>query len=610
VGDQKQLPPTAFFDREVDAGADGEEDEDDGAVAQAGHMESILSLCEARAMSSAMLRWHYRSRHPSLITVSDHEFYDSRLIYPPSPDAGGHFSGLTFTFVDGVYDRGRKRNNPIEAEAIVQAVLRRARERPHETLGVVAMSAAQRDAIRDRLETMRVEHPELEAFCQEGKTEEVFVKNLEAVQGDERAVIFVSIAYGKDANGYRAQAFGPVSGKGGERPLTVLFTRARTKCQVFSSIRYGDIRLDATKRRGPRVLRRFLKYAETGQDDVPVFSGDEKMDSPFEEAVAAALRAYGYEVAPQVGTAGFRIDLAVHNPDDPGRFLLAVECDGARYHSSAWARERDRLRQHVLETKGWTFHRIWSTDWFYNRDVELDRLLRALDRASERARVDARDALPPALSPPAADRPAVPRGAPKSLDPQPVCAKPYREASFQILEKDQQSLHEVAPGVLAEYVAKVVKCEGPVYEGAVIRRLARLWGYKQAGARIRRAVRDGVRHAVGRGTVTQSVENGDRTVLDDPLRKGAPNPRTRSDLDGSWLKQVDMIPPREIRAALRQVVEDSIGIGADECVAEAARRFGFKRSGHKVKTRFGQQIEKMVQRGDLVREGRSGELRL
>jgi len=123
-------------------------------------------------------------------------------------------------------------------------------------------------------------------------------------------------------------------------------------------------------------------------------------------------------------------------------------------------------------------------------------------------------------------------------------------------------------------------------------------------------VRDGVRHAVGRGTVTQSVENGDRTVLDDPLRKGAPNPRTRSDLDGSWLKQVDMIPPREIRAALRQVVEDSIGIGRDECVAEAARRFGFKRSGHKVKTRFGQQIEKMVQRGDLVREGRSGELRL
>ena len=147
-------------------------------------------------------------------------------------------------------------------------------------------------------------------------------------------MIFISIGYGKDAQGYMSQSFGPVSAEGGERRLNVLFTRAKRQCRVSSSIRHGDIRLDATRHRGPKVLKRFLKFAETGDLDIPVLTGAGP-DSPFEEAVAKAVQNHGYRVAGQVGSSGFLIDLAVYDPDDEGRFLLAIECDGARYHSSA-----------------------------------------------------------------------------------------------------------------------------------------------------------------------------------------------------------------------------------------------------------------------------------
>ncbi len=540
VGDQQQLPPTSFFDRQV-SGEDQEavEDPDDIFGAQIGDMESILSLCEARAMRPSMLRWHYRSAHPSLITVSNNEFYDDRLICPPSPSSAGGEFGLSFVPVAGVYDRGRRRNNPREAEAIVDEVLAHARDSPEKSLGVVALSVAQRDTIEDRIEYMRSQAPALDAFCNESREESFFVKNLENVQGDERDVIFISIGYGKDAGGYMTQSFGPVSGAGGERRLNVLFTRARRQCRVFSSIRYEDIRLDAAKHRGPRVLRRFLKYAETGEMDVPLQEGRE-MDSPFERAVAQALADHGHEVEAQVGSAGFRIDLAVRDPDHEGRFLLAVECDGARYHSSSWARERDRLRQAVLEQKGWRFHRIWSTDWFYNRDAEVQKLLAAIDRAraavagrgngsavrpetapspepspSAGSGAQARAGSAAAPVPPRAQRPEVRRGAPRTA-PEPKRTS-YREASFEIPGAGRgfatgragsgeaagghdrlspgsslPELHEAPLRLIAECVAKIVEVEGPVHIEEVGRRLSRLWGYKRAGSRIQARVAEAV----------------------------------------------------------------------------------------------------------------------
>ena len=390
VGDRQQLPPTSFFDRIV-ADETEENDDDETEVSQepkatsATELESILTLCEARGLGTRMLNWHYRSRHPSLIEVSNEHFYEGRLVLFPSPSPEKDTDGLTVRRVDGTYDRGGKRHNVIEAEAVARAVAQHAKEHPTRSLGVVTFSTPQRDQITYWLDNLRQDDEALDEFMREGRKEEFFVKNIENVQGDERDVIFISVGYGPRIAGHRldSMAFGPVSSEGGERRLNVLFTRARFKTEVFVSFNSGDIDVARTKNLGARVLKHFLQAAETGIVSQPVALDDDP-DSDFEVSVARAIRSLGYEVDHQIGSAGFKIDLAVRDPDRPCRYMLAVECDGATYHSALWARERDRQRQEVLEGLGWQFHRVWSTDWFHRRDVEFRRLEAAIENARHR----------------------------------------------------------------------------------------------------------------------------------------------------------------------------------------------------------------------------------
>lgn len=388
VGDKKQLPPTSFFDRVLDddyEGDEGEEDEAQDSIIQTTALESILSACEAQGMTSQMLTWHYRSRHPSLIEVSNEEFYENRLFLPPSPEATRGKAGLVINRVNGSYDRGGKRTNQVEAQAVVDAVAKHARENPDLSLGVVTFSIQQRDLIDDLLELKRRTDSELDSFVSKVSSETMFVKNLENVQGDERDAIIISIGYGPRlaGAGLDSMYFGPVSNDGGERRLNVLFTRARVRCEVFASFSSGEIDLARTKRSGARVLKRFMRFAETGSLDVPMPAGDP--DSPFEEAVGKYIGQLDYTSDFQVGSAGFKIDLAVKHPQRPGEYILAIECDGATYHSARWARERDRLRQQVLEDQGWLFHRIWSTDWFRNPEEAKAKLAEAIEVARLRA---------------------------------------------------------------------------------------------------------------------------------------------------------------------------------------------------------------------------------
>ncbi len=249
----------------------------------------------------------------------------------------------------------------------------------------MTFSISQRDLIDDLLEVRRREDGDLDNFISATNKERTFVKNLENVQGDERDTIIISIGYGPRiaAGGLDSMHFGPVSSDGGERRLNVLFTRARVKCEVFSSFSSGDIDLARTTKPGARVLKRFLKFAETGVLDVPVPVGDP--DSYFEEAVGKYIAQLNYDYDFQVGSAGYRIDLAVKHPQRAGEYILAIECDGATYHSARWARERDRLRQKVLEDQGWNFHRVWSTDWFHNPNGAKARLAEAIEMAKLRA---------------------------------------------------------------------------------------------------------------------------------------------------------------------------------------------------------------------------------
>jgi very-short-patch-repair endonuclease len=378
VGDDKQLPPTNFFDVQLERDED-ESAEDQGV--EVGDLESVLGLCCAQGLTTRMLRWHYRSQHESLIAVSNREFYDSKLFIVPSPAPDSEELGLHFRHIaNGHFDRGGARTNREEARAVAQRVIDHAERRPHETLGVGAFSVAQRDAVLDELEVLRRQRPQLEPFFAESGAEPFFVKNLENIQGDERDVIFISIGYARDKSGYMAMSFGPLQRDGGERRLNVLISRARKRCEVFSSITADDVDLERARSRGAAALKTFLKYAQHRILDVASATGRD-YDSEFERQVGEAVRGLGYEVDSQVGIAGFFIDLAVKDPAQPGRYLLGIECDGAAYHSSRSARDRDRLRQAVLEDRGWTIHRIWSTDWFQRPEDQLRRTLAAIEHA-------------------------------------------------------------------------------------------------------------------------------------------------------------------------------------------------------------------------------------
>jgi very-short-patch-repair endonuclease len=571
VGDAKQLPPTNFFNRlvadEDDASSVSELGEGDDISAPLGAMESILSLCDATFSSREMLAWHYRSQHPGLIAVSNRNFYDSKLLLPPSVIAERAADGLGVMFhrtPAGGYERGRGATNVIEAEIVADAVCRFARENPDKTLGVGTFSVAQRDVIRDRIDAHRRKNPELEPFFSTNKINPFFVKNLESIQGDERDVIFISVGYGRDKDGRLTQNFGPINSDGGERRLNVLISRARERCEVFSPISADDIDVSSRKP-GTTALREFLQYAEKGYFDVPTRT-EKSFDSNFEESVADFLRSRGLTVHPQVGMAGFYIDLGVIDPSKPSRYLLGVECDGATYHSSRSARDRDRLRQEILESRGWTIHRIWSTDWFHRRNQEEARLLDAVTKASSTP-----TSKPPTRSPPASAQPTAAPPEPDAAPDLPKTATLYVEATFRV--KSDKAPHEASMADVAKAMYRIVEIEGPIHHEEACRRLASVWGLDRAGNRIRDA---GLRALTSLGEKCSCTSDGGFWTL-------LPSPpitvRDRSQTESSYLRRAEYLPPGEIRAAALQVLSENARVHRDDLVVEIARRFGFQRTG-------------------------------
>jgi very-short-patch-repair endonuclease len=244
---------------------------------------------------------------------------------------------------------------------------------------VVTLNFEQRELVEELLDRQLRDDPAAIAYQERmtGGQETLFVKNLENVQGDERDVIFISTTYGPDARGNQFQRFGPINGPSGHRRLNVLFTRAKKRAVVFSSLDPERIQTTAATPWGVRALKQYLIFARTGV----LQQADDGLDQPtndFERSVGDALKEEGYDVVPQIGVAGFFIDLGVRHPAKAGAFLLGIECDGAGYHSGRSARDRDRLRQEILENLGWKIYRIWSTDWFKSRDSEIRRLLQRI----------------------------------------------------------------------------------------------------------------------------------------------------------------------------------------------------------------------------------------
>ncbi|HYN82106.1 MAG TPA: AAA domain-containing protein [Gemmatimonadaceae bacterium] len=431
AGDKHQLPPTTFFSTSDDDEEPDIDDEERDAKALAGEAvggyESLLSTLEP-FLPPMPLDWHYRSADERLIAFSNQYIYNGHLItFPAATDRE------VLRLIHVPHDPGlgsQEESSSREVQRVIQEILKHAETRPNESLGVIAMGIKHANRVQAALDRELEIRPQLAEFFALEREDRFFVKNLETVQGDERDAIILTIGYGKSPDGTLPHRFGPLTQDVGYRRLNVAVTRARRRMTVVSSFLAHDIDLNRSGKRGVQLLKAYLEYAASGGHRLtnPEIAGEVELNS-FEADIRDALTASGIETRPQFGASSYRIDLVAMHPTKPGRPVLAIECDGASYHSSATARDRDRLRQAHLQRLGWRFHRIWSTDWFFCREEEIARLVEAYREAVEKAdRDDAEDSrrwqAEPASEPPVASKPKVEQ--PTRSEPEP--ALPERES--------------------------------------------------------------------------------------------------------------------------------------------------------------------------------------
>jgi hypothetical protein len=515
VGDDKQMPPTRFFQRMT--GEEGDETAENTAdVVAARDVESILGLCNARGLPSAMLRWHYRSRHESLIATSNAEFYDNRLFILPSPRARSAALGLSLRRVEGRFDTGGTGTNAEEARAVAEAVIAHARETPGDTLGIAAFSIRQRDAILNAVEAARRDNPDTEAFFGAHPDEPFFVKNLENVQGDERDSIMISVGYGRGADGKLAMRFGPLSADAGERRLNVLITRAKKRCIVFSSIGADDIDLARASGRGVATLKSFLAFAAAG--DAPRAAAAKIQPAPIAAAIGKAIEAAGKEAVPRVGMAGLFLDVAAR---EAGNYVLGIEADAGDWAALRCARDRERGRDSALQAMGWKLARAWSLSWYGRPEAEAARIAALLGAA-------------PAVA-------SVETAAPA---PETGLAEPYREATPEVPKST--AIADVPFATLAGILAAIITIEAPITTESLAERVRLLWGLEVLPT----PARDALRQALALARQLHGVKEEQGFLL---AEGGVITPRDRR-AAGAHLRRAAAVSPREIAAAAEKLL--------------------------------------------------------
>jgi very-short-patch-repair endonuclease len=611
AGDPRQMPPTSFFNR-------GASDSDDDTESD---MESILDECLAAGLYNHSLSWHYRSRHESLITFSNHRYYDSNLITFPAPETKQ--SAVQWRKVEGVYSKGNGRHNQAEAEAMVAETVKRLTDKSFiasgKSIGIITLNTEQQRLISDLLDRARQQHPEIEPFFQSELEEPVVVKNLETVQGDERDLIMLGIGYGPTEPGANTMSmnFGPLNREGGWRRLNVAVTRARQEMIVFSSFEPSFIDLNRTSARAVADLKHFIEFAQRGPvalaQAVHRAGGD--YDSPFEEAVANGLRRKGWQVVSQIGVSRFRIDLGIVHPDKPGDYLVGVECDGATYHSAATARDRDKVRSAILQGLGWKLLRLWSTEWWVDKEGALERLDMAINALLEGSRMaeasiaeteeqtlldteddDCAEVSAGQVSTLAANgegsSPLVESIKPEIYSPvgedetenssselkhtclvQPKTVQPTNAGQYTVnelkewLEKiDSDKFYGTEyDETLKALIADVVEVESPLLETELVQRIARVHGFSRAG----RLIRERVMEIVDQNYHVAVDHSGDNFVWLSEVQK-TDWTSFRLPASDNDIRQVDAIPCEELRAL-------ALNIDSENKISEMARALGIKR---------------------------------
>ena len=622
VGDRRQLPPTTLFQHRYEH----EDDDDDGDVETDWFegRESILDVMVGMVGSSVAeyyLRVHYRSRHDSLIRFSNHYFYDDRLLTFPSPrKAAAH--GVTGVYLpDGRYEAGGSRTNRMEAEKVVELVFELLRTRPKtESIGVVALSRIQADLIETLIDEAREFQPEYEDRFARERLERFFVKNLENVQGDERDHIVLSVGYGPTESGRIYNRFGPINNEGGERRLNVAVSRARRSMTIVHSLKPEDI---TSESRGARLLKRYLEFARSPdtalRQDLSADAAS-RTESPFEEVVRRALAARGHRVDVQVGVAGYRIDLAIQAEDGDG-YALGIECDGATYHSAPAARDRDWLRQSVLEGLGWKIHRVWSRAWIQNPERELEAIEHSLNE-SEALRSGSDDAVDCAENEDDSElthqgRVSVVSNEDREQHSADDSGKQPRTAEWISGENDRFEPYEVADlskyrvgrelrhetvSKLSELIAEVARVEGPVHRDVVLERVRRRYRASRMRGATRQRFLSAIRAAAHVSLSWLPEESAGATAqymfLIDPAATESITPH--APIDGATRRRIEHISLAELKAGILKCAELLYGAGRDDLIAETARQFGYRRTGKDIASRIGKAVDQLIHAGKLT----------
>lgn len=591
MGDSRQLPPTTFFDQIA-----GQDEDDEESVAGIGDMESLLHVCK-QSYPTRRLRWHYRSRHESLIAVSNEEFYDGSLMVFPSPRHETQDLGLSFIHLpDTIYERGRSGVNKGEAQEVAQAVISYYQKFPDKTLGVATFSTRQQEIIRHEVDILLRDHPEVEMLMRPANGEHFFVKNLETVQGDERDTMLISIGYGFDENHRLSRNFGPLNQAGGERRLNVLITRARERCVVFSNFRGADLHIEPESSSGIAALSRFLTYAEDRSSlRCSSFSGAADESGYFPDSVAVMLEDNGYSVSRNIGCAGFRIDIAVMDPQDPGVYLAGILCDGPNYWSSEVTRDRDRLRLQVLEGLGWHLIRIWSAEWFQH-PVSCTKIL--LDFLAEPQRPPEPAVLPKNTETETeteneAASPSLEKEEPATVKP-PVYAKVKIEPYVFCTECDLAKYHQfksVPDPVLTTAIMQIISVEGPVSLNVLYARIKELGRVPKMTPAIKNKIT---------ALLTEEVQ-ADRLTVDEegfysvPLKEIAARERP-----AKW--SCDDVPLSEIGRAAEVILGKQFATPKSDLIRQTALVLGFKLTAQ-VKSRVENGIDAAITAGTILIEG-------
>ena len=598
VGDSKQMPPSDLFGKSVMLTDDAVED------SVTAEMESILSLMESKGVPQVMLRWHYRSRHDSLIAVSNNQFYDDRLLAFPSSGSQREAKGLHFHYhPENIYGEGGTASNWGEAKSIAQAVMRHAKKTPQLSLGVVAFGIVQRELIILEVERLRRENPECDEFFQHhAGGDEFFIKNLENVQGDERDVIYISVCYGRKADGKIFQNFGLINKVGGERRLNVLISRARLSMEVFANFNADELRVTDNSPVGLKSLQVFLRYAETRNFERSEQDSDSEV-SPFEKQLFKAISNLGYPMEQQVGRQGFYLDLAIKKSDHEEQYLLAIESDGASYQNASSVRDRERLRASVLSGLGWRQHRVWSTDWYRNSESEIKRIVEAIEESksalSEIETSDLDDADIDISLPREENSGGFEANIEREdFDPQNQghYVPPYKMVDDSALGLPKvDDIGGIPTRTLANAIRVLVNGEAPIKASLLTSRLASAVGLARAGSRVKRQVEIAIEENINNNLLT--MENGalfsfeKRTVV---LRSWEHLPDN--------YRKLDNVCDAEIINALMLTVQDAYTIEANDAISGALSLLGFKRATASSSRRVQSLIDSQLAHEELTQE--------